>query len=844
MAGGSRERPGTWGALAAAVLVAGTALAWYLLAYIPGARAEVVAQWRRQLETSADLRKIALDRWIARGLGDARILAAYPSVVALAAARAAHGDTAAIMAHVHPIIADLAAVAGYRRAAVLDASGTLLVGDAEPGATCLVGRNATSPSSPEVWFHTHPNGTPMAAFLAPVRAVSAAAREARPIGLVLCEEDPALWLYPFLAHERLPLRTGEVLLVQQEGDDLVFVNPLEHRRGAGLALRLPLGTPRLAGAAALVGGRSFGDFIDYRGTRVLAATRHLQNAPLGLVVKLDEDEALEPFVFRVRTTGLGLGAALVATLAVGFVLWRGVSTAHQDQLRRLWRALEHSPVSVVITDASGRIEYVNPKFTAVTGYTSEETLGRNPRILKSGETPVEVYADLWRTITAGREWRGELRNRKKNGDLFWEQATISAVRNARGVITRFVAVKEDVTERKEREAALRLAEQQLVQAQKMEAIGRLAGGVAHDFNNILNVIMGYAELLGKNTTERAQRERVEHILKASSRAAGLTRQLLAFSRRQLLAPKVICLSEVVSETVSMLERVLGEDVELSVVSPPDLGCVRVDPGQVAQILMNLAVNARDAMPAGGRLTIELDEVQLAADYIDAHLPATPGPYVRLTVTDNGSGMTPDVKAHAFEPFFTTKEPGRGTGLGLATVYGIVKQSGGYIWLYSEPGHGTSFKIYLPRVSETKGGSEATPKAAAAGHGETVLLVEDDDALRSLGREILESNGYRVLVAAHGAEALRVADAHHGPIAILVTDVIMPGMGAREFIRGFLDRRPEARVLCVSGYTDDAVSRQGVLDAGLRVLQKPFTEDALTRAVAEALSGPHGPAIRR
>ncbi|HEX4608985.1 MAG TPA: ATP-binding protein, partial [Urbifossiella sp.] len=407
--------------------------------------------------------------------------------------------------------------------------------------------------------------------------------------------------------------------------------------------------------------------------------------------------------------------------------------------------------------------------------------------------------------------------------------SISPVRNEGGRVTHFVGVLTDVTGRRQLEEKLR-------QSQKMDAIGRLAGGVAHDFNNLLTIINGYSDLLLERLPpEDPDHELIAEIRLAGERSAGLTRQLLTFSRQQILAPRVMNLNDVLADTEKLLRRLLGEDVRLATAPDPGLWTVRADPGQMEQVLMNLAVNARDAMPTGGRLTVETRNVDLDETYAEAHAEARPGPHVLLAVSDTGCGMPPDLIARIFDPFFTTKDPGTGTGLGLATVHGIVKQSGGHIEVYSEVGIGSTFKVYLPRGEgvNPEAGPRSTLHSSPAGTG-TILLVEDEDALRVFSQRILAGCGYTVLDAADGAEAIRLAAEHAGPLDLLVTDVVMPGANGRAVAEAVVARHPEARVLFVSGYTDDAVVRHGILQAGVNFLQKPFSPAALARKVGEIL----------
>ena len=392
-----------------------------------------------------------------------------------------------------------------------------------------------------------------------------------------------------------------------------------------------------------------------------------------------------------------------------------------------------------------------------------------------------------------------------------------------------VVTFSDITERKH-------LEQQLRQAQKMEAIGQLAGGIAHDFNNMLTVISGYSELvLATLPPGDPQRGNIEQIKQAGERAAALTRQLLAFSRRQVLEPKVLDLNAVATNMDKMLQRLIGENIALVTVLKPGLGRVKADPGQVEQVIMNLAVNARDAMPRGGKLTIETADVELDEAYARNHITVKPGPYVMLAVSDTGCGMDAQTQTRVFEPFFTTKEKGKGTGLGLSTVYGIVKQSGGYIWVYSEVGRGTTCKIYLPRVEEALGTSQpgAFPASVLRG-SETVLLAEDEEVVRSLASRVLRENGYTVLEASNGEEALQLCAQQRGTIRLVMTDVVMTGMSGRELAERLHVAHPEMTVLFTSGYTDEAVVRHGILDTGVAFLQKPFTPDALLHKVREVL----------
>jgi signal transduction histidine kinase/CheY-like chemotaxis protein len=386
----------------------------------------------------------------------------------------------------------------------------------------------------------------------------------------------------------------------------------------------------------------------------------------------------------------------------------------------------------------------------------------------------------------------------------------------------------------------RKLEDQLAQAQKMEAVGQLAGGVAHDFNNLLTVIMSYSSLiLSDMGADDAVRGDIQEISDAAQRAAALTRQLLAFSRKQVLQMRPVNLNSVVTDVEKMLHRLIGEDITLTTNLDPELALISADPGQIEQVLINLAVNARDAMPGGGALTITTDNAVLSDEHGERHLGAAAGKYVMLAVTDTGSGMTKEVQQRLFEPFYTTKGPGKGTGLGLATVHGIVKQSGGDVYVYSEVGHGTTFKVYFPLMTKATDVMTATAehRAITPRGSETVLLAEDDESLRALGARVLSGLGYNVLVARTGSEALRIVAEHKGLIHLIATDVVMPEMNGSQLVEQVLEARPEIRVLFMSGYTDDEVMRRGVIDGQTAFLQKPFTPDLLAHKVREVLDVP-------
>ena len=417
-----------------------------------------------------------------------------------------------------------------------------------------------------------------------------------------------------------------------------------------------------------------------------------------------------------------------------------------------------------------------------------------------------------------------------------ELFTFPMVDPVSGQVTGAIEYFRNITERKKTEEALRQSEEQLRQSQKIEAVGRLAGGVAHDFNNMLTAIGGYCELLIDDLEATdPHRQDVEEIKKAADRATALTRQLLAFSRKQIIQPKPLHLNEVITNLDKMLRRLLREDIALLTVPAAELGLVMADPGQIEQVILNLALNSRDAMPEGGKLTIETGNVELDAPYADGHLEVHPGPYVLLAVSDTGVGMTAEARARIFEPFFTTKEQGKGTGLGLSVVYGIVKQNGGHIWVYSEPGQGTTFKVYLPRISQAAE-PESLPLMPDSQHcgAETILLAEDEEVVRQVTRRMLEMKGYTVLEAAGGSAALALSEKHRGAIQLLLTDVLMPEMSGKNLAQRLALRRPETKVLFMSGHTENAIVHHGLLKPGIAFIQKPFRLEALIRKVREVL----------
>jgi len=509
--------------------------------------------------------------------------------------------------------------------------------------------------------------------------------------------------------------------------------------------------------------------------------------------------------------------------------------ATRETLQLLSSAVEQSKESILITDAEldlpgPRIVFLNPAFTRMTGYAADEVIGKTPRLLQGPLTDKAVLKRLRQTLEKGEVFEGEAINYRKGGQDFDLEWQIAPIRDSEGVITHYVAIQRDVTEHKKLEA-------RLLQSQKMETIGKLAGGVAHEFNSILTAIIGQSEyVIEKSSPDDPRAKSAKEIHMAAERAAGLTRQLLAYGRKQILQPEVIDLDQVLLQMRGTIEHLMGRNVVVRISSASDLKTIRIDPGQMEQVIINLVMNAADAMPNGGALTLETANVALDEDYVQPIPGLKPGSYVMLAISDTGCGMTDEVKARAFEPFFTTKAVGQGTGLGLSTCYGIIKQSNGHINLYSETARGTSFRVYLPEFQSTSAFLRPIPRSHdLPGGTETILLAEDDPALLEMTSSLLRRLGYIVHTAYNGVEALNLKNQRDiGPVHLLLTDLVMPHMSGKELAERIHAVYPETRILFTSAFTENAAIHQGILHEGIKLLQKPFTPSSLAKKVREIL----------
>jgi PAS domain S-box-containing protein len=639
--------------------------------------------------------------------------------------------------------------------------------------------------------------------------------------------------------------TIRILLAEDNPDDAVLIQRELRQSGVDVTIR------RVDSAAAfrlalddvnpdiVLTDHSMPQFTAHDALKISRDERP-QTPVIVVTGSLDEETAADyikegasDYVLKTHLTRLP--AALVGALERrrALVSAEAAHKALRSSEAKFAKAFNANPSGMAITTLEGRLVDVNEAFLRTLGYTRDETIGRTTVEVGLWDSAAERAQVIQDVQAHGRVQTVQIEGRTKEGTsrTLLYSAELIDLDGAPHVLL----LTTDITERRQ-------LEEQLRQAGKMEAVGQLAGGVAHDFNNILTAILGYADLLAADLPAADKRlDDVGEIRKAAHRATALTRQLLAFSRKQVLEPRVLGLNELVDNMDKMLRPILGENVELRAAPAADLHAVRADPNQMEQVILNLAINARDAMPKGGKLTIETANVELDEEYAARHVTVVPGHYVMLAVGDTGTGMDEATQKRIFEPFFTTKEAGRGTGLGLSTVYGIVKQSGGSIWVYSEVGKGTTFKIYLPAVDAPADDlSKAAAPARDLSGSETVLVVEDDEQLLHLAERSLTARGYTVLAAYRGATALKISRRHRGTIHVLLTDVTIPDMDGRALAGTLRAERPEMRLLYMSGYADQAIVHHGVLDAAVAYLPKPFTTEAIARRVREVLDTPEHP----
>jgi PAS domain S-box-containing protein len=839
---------GLYGLCAASL--AGACL-YFFLAHVPGHRAAAIRRCQEELEVRAASHKMSLDHWLAAGQEDAKALANDGATLALIASGPADslkGQAAISAAQVRALVGRLVRIGTYDRVVLLDASlGIAIeVGEKRPLVPTVLQAAAEVMAQEEsaISFHRHADGSVALAFLALVRSMPPTNSGAGPTsGVLVLEADPSRWLYPYLAMRPMAAASAEAVLVRREGDDIVFLSPVRFNPAAPLTLRRSADTPGFAALAAIEGTGGFGAYVDYRGEPVFGVAIRLERAPWGLVVKVDQREALASYQRDIRHAGATALFAFVAFWTVALLLvraWRRRAERNLEESEASFRAtFEHSNIGKSLTGPGGKLLKVNRALADMLGYSVEEMQQATAAQFTHPDDVAETQ-EVIRSLFAGERTshRTEKRYRNRDGHIVFADVSTTLLRDAKGAPLFMVASVVDISARKRAEAERERVEEQLRLSQRLEAIGGLAGGIAHDFNNVLSVILGCTELaIDRAREDDSVRDELLEVKKAGERAVALTRQLLAFSRKQVMQPVVLDLNHIAAGIEKMLRRILGEDIDYVQVLAPDLGMVWADPGQIEQVLMNLVVNARDAMPKGGKLTIETSNVDLDEEYAARHVVVKPGPYVQLVVTDTGCGMDEKIQARIFEPFFTTKDKAKGTGLGLSTVYGIVKQSGGDIWVYSEPGRGTTFKIHLPRLQGAVApGPTVKPAVTRSVGSETILLVEDEEGVRNIAKRILGMAGYTVLTAGSASDALLTCEAHQGKIHLLLTDVVMPQTSGKALAERLALARPETKVLYMSGYTDEAIVHHGTLDAGTNFIGKPFTAVDLTRKIREVLDG--------
>jgi len=832
------------------VLLAGavTGFIWHDLST---ARSDTIAHWKVLLSGTADEQVRVITLWLGERQADAAQIAENPNTVSLLVAAESGQKSVQAGNSVQQDLDRMARANGLLTAAVVDTHCQVVAGASKwekfaadfPPACKWVFQTGEFEVISSGWEQ----GNIQLHLVIPVFADGGTAQfspvSRSTVGAVLLVSDPWSMLLPFLAPGSEAAGTSGTLLVWKGRDEAVVFAPSSKVRGGVSLFRRPLNDGTLESRVAREGRVDFGEFIDYRGIRVFGAGRRIPVAGDNLVRRVNRDQALSDYH---RRAVLEVLVGALSILLFGFILLaqhRQVATRelkekllqqqallelrqHADASEARYRSLfERNLAGVFRTTLDGRILDYNPAIVKIFGYPDSEAESPSAENVYFNADDREDLVD--RLLQERSVTNYEIRLRRRDGSPVWVLLNAHLVDGGTAELEVIEGTVIDITERKRLEDELR-------QAQKMEAIGRLAGGVAHDFNNLLTAILGYAHLiLGALRYEDPLRANVDEIYKAAQRASVLTVQLLTFGRKQVPQPRVLNLNAVITDNTRMVSRLIGEDIELSAELDRDAILVRADPNQIEQVLLNLAINARDAMPQGGQLHITTAKLDAEAADTLRSVVTHSGPWILLTVRDTGCGMDAEIRSHIFEPFFTTKEPGKGTGLGLSTVYGIVTQSGGDIWADSQPGRGTMFSILLPGVNEPVNKEEPTVQLDTRSGWETILVVEDEEAVRRFACRVLRLNGYRVLEAANGGQAVLLSECHPGEIHLMLTDVIMPQMSGPQLASRLAGNRPLLKVLYMSGYTGDTTMHGG-LGSDVDLIQKPFHPAALTRKVRELL----------
>jgi PAS domain S-box-containing protein len=832
---GARGLPAwAWAAFfaAAAILLAGGT--WLIVKLHSHHRQEV----EESLESIAELKARMIADWRSERQADASVLMAPRGLVRVVAELIATGSpqtAEAITAGLTPVRDEY----GYSDILVVDPGGRTHLSLGRELASLPAGyRSVLAQAVTErrpAWTPLDRDplrGVPDLAIIAPLLHTDGSL-----VGALVLRVDPRDALYPMAQSWPTPSRSAEAFIFRRDGDSVLFLSELRHREGAALTLRLPADGSELPAARALSGYKGIVYGKDYRGVEVIASVLEIPASPWFLVAKIDTAEALAALRARTLLLALVLAGSMGSIVAAGLLLrqrnlkayYRSLyqsESALRESEERFRLLIDNAGAFVAVCDREGVFLLLNRKLAEAMRGHPQQFVGKP--IGEFAPELAEEWVERFREVIDSGEPRTFDDTVQFPGGARYLISDLQPVRRPTGEVFAAQVVAQDVTQ-------IHKLEEQLAQAQKMEAIGRLAGGIAHDFNNLLAVIISSAEFTLEALQEgHAAREDVRQTLYAAQRAASLTRQLLAFSRKQVLEPRFLDLNRVVSGIEGLLDRVLGEDVELRILLAEDLGLVHADPGQIEQVLMNLAVNARDAMPVGGLLEIETANVELSEEYVADRPGAAAGQHVMLAVTDTGVGMDTDTVQRIFEPFFTTKAQGEGTGLGLPMVYGIVKQSGGDIRVYSEPGLGTTVKVYLPRA---EGASEDQARVASPTRvqgTETLLVVEDEKAVRELTQRILVAAGYEVLVAASAGEAIECFEKRAGDIHLVLSDIVLPTTSGSDLARHLTALYPQLKILFMSGYTHDAISHRGILDAGTEFIAKPFSSTELLEKVRSVL----------